>query len=58
MSDNNETGVNMIWALTFLIAVAVIAGAIYYSGMLSKVGGVEEKKIDVKIEAPAAPAKP
>ncbi|NNE98939.1 MAG: hypothetical protein HKN25_07950 [Pyrinomonadaceae bacterium] len=53
MSENNGVGVNLIWAVTFLIVVGVIAGALYYSGFLSKAGGVDEKKIDVKIETPA-----
>lgn len=54
MSENNGVGVNLIWAVTFLIVVGVIAGALYYSGFLSKATqGVDEKKIDVKIETPA-----
>ena len=36
MEEGNSTGNNIIWALTTLIIVAIIAGAIYYSGFLSK----------------------
>jgi len=54
MSENNGVGVNLIWAVTFLIVVGLIAGALYYSGFLSNAAkGVTEKKVDVKIETPA-----
>ncbi len=51
--DGNRVGVNMIWALAFVLIVAMIAGTVYYSGFLSNVG---DKEIDVKIDAPSAPA--
>lgn len=34
MSEENNTGNNLIWAITVLIVVAIIAGALYYSGFL------------------------
>lgn len=34
MSEENNTGNNLIWAVTILIIVAIIAGALYYSGFL------------------------
>ncbi|MEO8647821.1 MAG: hypothetical protein ABI539_01510 [Acidobacteriota bacterium] len=49
MADENSTGNNMIWAVTLIIIVAVIAGALYYSGFL---GGTKKEKIDVEISAP------
>ena len=32
MADDNSTGTNMIWAVAMIIIVAIIAGALYYSG--------------------------
>jgi len=53
MSEENSAGVNFIWAITFIIIVAIIAGALYYSGFL---GGTKKEKIDINITAPAAPS--
>ena len=50
MSEENSTGNNLIWALTTIIIVALIAGALYYSGFL---GGTRTQKIDVDVKAPA-----
>lgn len=50
MADENSTGNNLIWAITLIIVVAVIAGALYYSGFL---GGTKKEKIDVEISAPS-----
>lgn len=46
--DGNSTGNNLIWAITTLIIVAIIAGALYYSGFL---GGNKKNtgETDVKI---------
>jgi hypothetical protein len=49
MSEENSTGNNLIWALTTIIIVALIAGALYYSGFL---GGTKKEKIDVDIKTP------
>ena len=49
MSDDNSTGNNLIWAITTIIIVAIIAGALYYSGFLS---GNRKQKIDVEVSAP------
>ena len=38
MSEENNTGNNLIWAITTLIIVAIIAGALYYSGFLGGAG--------------------
>jgi hypothetical protein len=49
MSEENSTGNNLIWAVTLIIVVALIAGALYYSGFL---GGTKKQKIDVEVSAP------
>ena len=50
MSEENSTGNNLIWAVTTIIIVALIAGALYYSGFL---GGTRKQNIDVNVSAPA-----
>lgn len=50
MSDDNSTGSNFIWAVALIIIVAIIAGAMYYSGFL---GGTKKEKIDINVTAPA-----
>jgi hypothetical protein len=52
MADENGTGSNMIWAVAMIIIVAIIAGAVYYSGMLS--GNPKQQDIDVDIKVPSA----
>jgi hypothetical protein len=49
MADENNTGNNLIWAITTLIIVAIIAGALYYSGFLS--GGKKEPDINITVPA-------
>jgi hypothetical protein len=51
MAEENGTGSNLIWALTTIIVVAIIAGALYYSGFL---GGTKKEKIDINISAPTS----
>lgn len=46
MADENSTGSNFIWAVTLIIIVAIIAGAMYYSGFL---GGTKKEKIDINL---------
>lgn len=53
MANENGTGNNLIWAVTLIIIVAMIAGAIYYSGFLSN-AGTQDKNIDVDVTVPAA----
>ena len=50
MSEENNTGNNLIWAITTLIVVAIIAGALYYSGFLSP---QKEKDVNIEIKVPA-----
>ncbi|HEX8249247.1 MAG TPA: hypothetical protein VF599_13805 [Pyrinomonadaceae bacterium] len=53
MSEENGTGSNVIWAITTIIIVAIIAGALYYSGFLSGKPAGTTDKIDIKVSAPA-----
>lgn len=50
MAEENGTGSNLIWAITTIIVVAIIVGALYYSGFL---GGTKKEKIDIDISAPS-----
>jgi len=50
MAEENSTGNNLIWAITTIIIVALIAGALYYSGFL---GGTKRQKVDVEITTPS-----
>ncbi len=54
MSEENSTGSNFIWAVALIIIVAIIAGAMYYSGFL---GGTKKEKIDINVTTPAAPSR-
>lgn len=47
--NGNGTGNSAIWAITLLIIVALIAGVVYYSGMLR---GNNKKEVDINITAP------
>ena len=49
MAEENSTGSNLIWAITVLIVVAIIAGVLYYSGFLSG----NKKEPDINITVPA-----
>lgn len=53
MAEENSTGSNLIWAIAMIIIVAIIAGALYYSGFL---GGTKKERIDINVSAPAAPS--
>lgn len=50
MADENGTGNNLIWAIAMIIIVAIIAGALYYSGFLS---GNTKKTDEIKINVTA-----
>jgi hypothetical protein len=49
-----STASNAIWAVALIIIVALIAGLIYYSGMLGQSG---KKEIDVDVKVPSAPSR-
>lgn len=51
MTEENGTGSNLIWAITTIIIVAIIAGALYYSGFL---GGTKKDQTDININVPAS----
>lgn len=51
MAEENGTGSNLIWAITTIIIVAIIAGALYYSGFL---GGTKKEQIDINVDTPAS----
>jgi hypothetical protein len=54
MSDeDNSTGTNMIWAVAMIIIVAIIAGALYYSGALNGRRTQPTQKIDVEVSTPS-----
>jgi hypothetical protein len=53
MADENSTGTNMIWAVAMIIIVAIIAGALYYSGALRGNRNSPTEKIDVEVSAPS-----
>jgi len=50
--EDNSTGTNMVWAVAMIIIVAIIAGALFYSGALSGKRNPTQK-IDVEVSAPA-----
>jgi len=50
------TGSNAVWAIAFVIVVAMIVGALYYSGVLRRLTNPQGQKINVEVSAPAAPA--
>jgi len=52
MEEGKSTGSNAVWAMAFVVIVAIIAGVVYYSGIL-KTG--PKKDVDIKITTPAAP---
>ncbi len=53
MADENSTGNNLIWAITILLVVAIIAGVLYYSGFLGGAGSPKKENIDIKVTTPS-----
>lgn len=51
MTEENNTGNNLIWAITTLLIVAIIAGALYFA--VIKTNQAQDKNIDIEIKAPA-----
>jgi hypothetical protein len=49
--DGNRTASSAIWAITLLIVIGMIVGAVYYSGILKR--GPAKQQIDVHVDAPA-----
>ncbi len=52
MEGENSTGNNLIWAVTMIIIVAIIAGAIYF--VVLKGDKKDTKDINVEIKVPTA----
>lgn len=50
MSEENSTGNNLIWAITMLIVVAIIAGALFFA--FTKSGSNVPSKVDVDVKVP------
>lgn len=50
MADEDGTGNNLIWAITTIIIVAIVAVAIYYSGLL---GSTRRQNVEVDVKLPA-----
>lgn len=50
MEEGEGTGSNAVWAIALIIIVAIIAGLLYYSGVLT---GSSKKEIDVDISVPS-----
>ncbi len=50
MSEENNTGNNLIWAITTLLVVAIIAGGLYFTVL--RADKSQNKQIDVEIKAP------
>jgi hypothetical protein len=56
MSEENETGSNAVWAIAMIIIVAIIAGVLYFSGILTR---RQKTDVDINVTVPAAaPATP
>ena len=51
MADENSTGNNLIWAITMLIVVAIIAGTLYFVVMKTDSGS--DKKVDIDVSVPS-----
>ena len=50
MSEEGNSGSsNFIWAFALVVIVAIIAGAIYYSGGL---GGSKKHDVDIEVKVP------
>lgn len=57
MADEvSGTGSNAVWAIAFVVVVAIIAALVYYSGVLKT--SPKKDNIDIKVTTPAAPAAP
>ncbi len=54
MSEENGTASNAIWAVAMIIIVAIIAGVVYYSGVLNRKPTPAKTDVEIKVEVPAA----
>lgn len=51
MAEENGTGSNGVWAVALIIIVAIIAGLVYYSGILKT--GPQKKDVDINVTVPS-----
>lgn len=56
MAEENSTGSNAVWAIAFVIIIAIIGAVVYYSGIL-KTKPAGKTEVDINVTAPAAPAR-
>jgi hypothetical protein len=49
MAEGESTGSNAIWAVALVIIVLIVAGAAYYSGILS--GPAKKTEVDITVPA-------
>ncbi len=54
--EKSQTGSNAVWAIALIVIVAIIAGVLYYSGILRT--SPKKQQVDINVTAPAAPAAP
>ena len=55
MEENKSVASDAIWAVAMVLIVAIIAGVLYYSGILRRLSPAKQD-INIKIDAPATPA--
>ena len=55
-TGGESTASNAIWAVAMIIIVAMIAGVVYYSGVLRRAPAAQKVDVDVKVPA-SAPAR-
>ena len=48
----NGTASNAIWAIVLVLIVAMIVGAVYYSGILRSGAGGSKTDVDIKVNPP------
>ncbi|MEO7659360.1 MAG: hypothetical protein ABIV48_07075 [Pyrinomonadaceae bacterium] len=49
-TGGDDTASSAIWAIAFIVIVGIIAGAVYYSGILHR--GPAKQKVNVEVSAP------
>jgi hypothetical protein len=49
---SESTASSAIWALAFVIIMAMLIGFVYYSGIWKKIRGGGTQKVDVTVSAP------
>jgi len=51
--EKESTASNFIWALTLIIVVGIIMGALYYGGVFRGLNKDKKVDVDVNISAPS-----